>query len=109
VPNTLASIVVGRSDDSLTQIKKQVGTLVTASPLPEPKLLPPRLMSALPPKADIADTTRNVRFVPKADIVPLTSGVRGRGGLLPPGLATKAHLDGRVSRWRSCICRRPPV
>src|SRR5215469_10330589 len=41
VPNTLASIVVGRSDDSLTQIKKQVGALVTASPLPEPKLLPP--------------------------------------------------------------------
>jgi hypothetical protein len=26
-------------------------------------------MSALPPKADIADAMRNVRFVPKADIV----------------------------------------
>jgi hypothetical protein len=25
-------------------------------------------MSALPPKADIADAMRNVRFVPKADI-----------------------------------------
>jgi len=70
-------------------------------------------MSALPPKADIGTQPRDVRFVPKADIVPLTSRVggtiRGRGGLLPPGLATKAHLDGRVSRWRSCICRRPPV
>ena len=33
-------------------------------------------MSALPPKADIADATRNVRFVPKADIEVLdgTSG-----------------------------------
>jgi hypothetical protein len=27
-----------------------------------------RVMSALPPKADIADPMRNVRFVPKADI-----------------------------------------
>jgi len=27
-----------------------------------------RAMSALPPKADIADAMRNVRFVPKADI-----------------------------------------
>jgi hypothetical protein len=26
-------------------------------------------MSALPPKADIADAMRNVRFVPEADIV----------------------------------------
>src|SRR5262245_42064217 len=43
----------------------------------------------------------NVRFGSKADIVPLTSrvgGIRGQGGLLPPGLATKAHLDARVSR-----------
>jgi hypothetical protein len=28
-----------------------------------------RLMSALPPKADIARDRRNVRFVPKADIL----------------------------------------
>ena len=28
-----------------------------------------RLMSALPPKADIAERDRNVPFVPKADIV----------------------------------------
>src|SRR6516225_11433296 len=29
-----------------------------------------RVMSALPPKADIGTQSRNVRFVPKADIVP---------------------------------------
>jgi hypothetical protein len=38
-------------------------------------------MSALPPKADIADRVRNVRFVPKADIRPthysITSSVQG--------------------------------
>jgi hypothetical protein len=30
----------------------------------------PRLMSALPPKADIDERDRHVRFVPKADIDP---------------------------------------
>jgi hypothetical protein len=34
----------------------------------EQTLAPVRLMSALPPKADIADAMRNVRFVPKADM-----------------------------------------
>ena len=29
-----------------------------------------RAMSALPPKADIGTQSRNVRFVPKADIAP---------------------------------------
>src|SRR5215469_11994261 len=33
-------------------------------------------MSALPPKADMADAMRNVRFVPKADIIsPITHGI----------------------------------
>jgi hypothetical protein len=32
-------------------------------------------MSALPPKADIADAMRNVRFVPKADIMQDTSNL----------------------------------
>ena len=33
-------------------------------------------MSALPPKADIADAMRNVRFVPKADMVQRNRSVR---------------------------------
>jgi len=41
-------------DGSLTQIKKQVGALVTASPLPDTQIPAARLMSALPPKADIS-------------------------------------------------------
>jgi hypothetical protein len=32
-----------------------------------------RVMSALPPKADIAERDRHVRFVPKADISQLHS------------------------------------
>jgi hypothetical protein len=34
-------------------------------------------MSALPPKADIADAMKNVRFVPKADI----GGVSGMSAM----------------------------
>jgi hypothetical protein len=34
-----------------------------------PSALTAIVMSALPPKADIADAMRNVRFVPKADIL----------------------------------------
>jgi len=33
-----------------------------------------RMMSALPPKADIGTHSRNVRFVPKADIDPSIPG-----------------------------------
>jgi len=44
-------------------------------------------MSALPPKADIAQHTWHVRFVPKADI-----RVRGWGGKEPGG----RHLFGVV-------------
>jgi hypothetical protein len=32
-----------------------------------------RLMSALPPKADIGTQSWNVRFVPEADIIPFTA------------------------------------
>ena len=32
-----------------------------------------RVMSALPPKADIAERDYHVRFVPQADILPLHS------------------------------------
>jgi hypothetical protein len=35
-------------------------------------------MSALPPKADIGTRSRNVRFVPKADIVGLFDYLIGR-------------------------------
>ena len=35
-----------------------------------------RLMSALPPKADIAENDWHVRFVPKADIASLFDKVR---------------------------------
>ena len=39
------------------------------------------MMSALPPKftpkADIADAMRNVRFVPKADILPQINSING--------------------------------
>ena len=38
-----------------------------------------RLMSALPPKADIAERHRDVRFVPKADIKPLLDHLIGTG------------------------------
>jgi len=41
-----------------------------------------RLMSALPPKADIGTQSRNVRFVPKADIQELGASVRGGSGNL---------------------------
>ena len=34
--------------------------------------LPPKVMSAIPPKADMCDATRDVRYGPKADI---TSGL----------------------------------
>jgi len=52
-------------------------------------------MSALPPKADIALTGRNVRFVPKADIEPshsITSlalreaAIRNPSGLFDKGV-----------------------
>jgi hypothetical protein len=39
-----------------------------------------RLMSALPPKADIAEQDRDVRFVPKADIQGLQFARPRRGG-----------------------------
>jgi hypothetical protein len=32
-----------------------------------------RVMSALPPKADIAERDRHVRFVPKADMATVTA------------------------------------
>src|SRR6516162_8353222 len=41
-----------------------------------------RLMSALPPKADIGTQSCNVRFVPKADIQELGASVRGGSGNL---------------------------
>ena len=40
-----------------------------------------RVMSALPPKADIGSQLRNVRFVPKADIVHLVGSVREPGAV----------------------------
>src|SRR5262249_6761801 len=43
-----------------------------------------RLMSALPPKADIGTRSRNVRYVPKADIQELGAPVRGGSGNLLP-------------------------
>src|SRR5262249_1297999 len=66
---------------SLENSKTQIGGCSSASPL---NFAPTRLgssnpefasrsMSALPPKADIAEGNRNVRFVPKADINPPTS------------------------------------
>ena len=38
-----------------------------------------RRMSALPPKADIGTESRNVRFVPKADIANLIKHLIGAG------------------------------
>ena len=40
-----------------------------------------RVMSALPLKADIGSQLRNVRFVPKADIVHLVGSVREPGAV----------------------------
>ena len=52
-----------------------------------------RLMSALPPKADIGTQPRDVRFVPKADIARNQSGF---------GNGTRGHyratVDGRCCR-----------
>src|SRR5262249_50287640 len=49
-------------------------------------------MSALPPKADISDSDRHVRFVPKADIVclALNNGlIRSASGSTQPALPSK--------------------
>src|SRR6476661_912840 len=46
-------------------------------------------MSALPPKADMCDATRDVRFVPKADIEPSLTAC--------PGWLSRA-VNGRSSR-----------
>jgi len=50
-----------------------------------------RAMSALPPKADIADAIRNVRFVPKADI-------------LRCGKERRYSIIGGLVAGRSCVC-----
>ena len=62
-------------------------------------------MSALPPKADMCSATRDVRFVPIADITPLIRSPRRRapisvGGTLRPSalavlrLITSSYLVG---------------
>ena len=87
-------------------------------------------MSALPPKADIDRASRDVRFVPKADIgsasgrlglqdfsiladevieIAFAKGRRSEGGVLarspPRTLASQhiwqaEHLNGNRSRWK---------
>ena len=56
-------------------------------------------MSALPPKADIAECERRVRFVPKADIPPRTSDVR-----FFPNIRNRSRA--RQSHWCSLLCKR---
>jgi hypothetical protein len=48
-----------------------------------------RLMSALPPKADMCSATRDVRYGPIADIMPITQSplsavVKSDGGIVRP-------------------------
>ena len=55
-------------------------------------------MSALPPKADIVQDGRDVRFVPLADIaissvVPVNSSILRRQGLDPEVLPNRFHLS----------------
>jgi hypothetical protein len=50
-------------------------------------------MSALPPKADIKESRRHVRFVPKGDIAALSIGPPQRVGQDTPGL-TGESLSG---------------
>ena len=65
---------------------------------------PQKAMSALPPKADMCSATRDVRFVPKADIPPFIRSPRRRdrsaasGTLRPSALAVlrlRIELDFR--------------
>jgi hypothetical protein len=60
-------------------------------------LKPVRVMSALPPKADIGTQSRNVRFVPKADIVPPSTPpkLRRRKSFSCEALAVNKKADGQ--------------
>jgi hypothetical protein len=54
-------------------------------------------MSALPPKADIAEHDRNVRFVPIADVTQPT----GRDAIRWGAVVKDRHKD--VARFRRCV------
>ena len=60
-------------------------------------------MSALPPKADIVECDRHVRFVPKADISrEITSSISGRGKTVLGGDEAKVADDfiaAAMIRW----------
>jgi len=77
-----------------------------------------RKMSALPPKADIAECDWNVRFVPKADIqssISSARNIRASGTLIPSVFAvvrliTSSNLVGRkigkspgFGSWRGAV------
>ena len=60
------------------------------------------VMSALPPKADIGTQSRDVRFVPKADIAPTYLITSSAWGGYRSELLTWAcpHSNGRAPRWQ---------
>jgi hypothetical protein len=62
------------------------------------------LMSALPPKADIAETDWHVRFVPKADMSDLSHSNQA------PPLASRGdlHAKGNNCKHRLCVVIDPP-
>jgi hypothetical protein len=55
-----------------------------------------RAMSALPPKADIGTRSRDVRFVPKADIKSIFGGIRAG-----PFFASKEARTWSASKQRA--------
>jgi hypothetical protein len=56
-------------------------------------------MSALPPKADIVEHDRHVRFVPKADIAPDSTASNSLNSLFAKPQATVNHF-GVASEYR---------
>src|SRR5215472_15402633 len=62
-----------------------------------------RVMSALPPKADIGTQSWNVRFVPKADIRTALSVVVGAGGFIAArrNFAAENRFSRRL-QWPEC-------
>ena len=56
-----------------------------------------RVVSALPPKADICGATANVRFVPTADIIrSVQKRAYRRRGPLPPGIPANCRASTRI-------------
>ena len=60
------------------------------------------LTSALPPKADIGTQSRNVLFVPKADIAPGSPAIVSNVENLRPGLLDRVG-SAQLAALRTCV------